>query len=79
MKEIIIKIIYYIIFFFQFLFFYEKNLSFKVNINENMKYYILDTSFFIKIRKLDLLEDNNYICTQSIINEIRDKKWKRIL
>ena len=38
-----------------------------------MKYYILDTSFFIKIRKLDLLEDNNYIWTQSIINEIRDK------
>ena len=41
--------------------------------NDNIKYYILDTSFFIKIRPLDLLENNKYICTQYIINEIKDK------
>lgn len=45
----------------------------KDNLNDNRKFYVLDTSFFIKIRPLDLLEDNIYICTQYIINEIRDK------
>ncbi len=45
----------------------------KNDISDNIKYYILDTSFFIKIRPLDLLENNKYICTQYIINEIKDK------
>ena len=45
----------------------------KDNLNDNRKFYVLDTSFFIKIRPLDLLENNKYICTQYIINEIKDK------
>lgn len=35
-------------------------------------YNILDTSYFIKLKPLDLLNQNKYITTQYIINEIRD-------
>ena len=33
---------------------------------------ILDTSYFIKLRPLDLVNNNKYITTQYIINEIKD-------
>lgn len=35
-------------------------------------YMILDTSYFIKLRPLDLVNNNKYITTQYIINEIKD-------
>ena len=35
-------------------------------------YMILDTSYFIKLRPLDLVNNNKYITTQYIVNEIKD-------
>ena len=40
---------------------------------KDLIYMILDTSFFIKLTPLDL-NKNKYFTTQSIVNEIRDKK-----
>ena len=33
---------------------------------------VLDTSYFIKLRPLDLVNNNKYITTQYIVNEIKD-------
>lgn len=37
-------------------------------------YMILDAGFFIKLRPLDLVNNNKYLTTQYIVNEIRDVK-----
>ena len=40
--------------------------------NKEVVYMILDTSYFIKLRPLDLVNNNKYITTQYIVNEIKD-------
>ncbi len=38
------------------------------------KTIILDTSYFIKLKPLNLIENTSYITTDYIIKEIRDEK-----
>ena len=44
----------------------------KVNPQKEDIYMVLDTSYFIKLRPLDLVNNNKYITTQYIVNEIKD-------
>lgn len=44
----------------------------KTNPQTEAIYMILDTSYFIKLRPLDLVNNNKYITTQYIVNEIKD-------
>jgi rRNA maturation endonuclease Nob1 len=40
------------------------------------KSIVLDTSYFIKLKPLELVEGNKYFTTDFIIKEIRDEKVK---
>jgi hypothetical protein len=40
----------------------------------DIKHVILDTSYFIKLKPLELVNGNKYYTTEFIIKEIRDEK-----
>ena len=51
----------------------------KTNEKIREKFNILDTTYFIKLKPLDLVNNWKYYTTEFIIKEIRDEKVKNVI